>query len=280
MHPDLQHNPDLEPKASSFSISVITDRDRLVQLEHERVMFYLGRYADYQKLTYLEPLRFPDGIDPTHPPSSDQVREMVASELDRDKKLYHGFTETFSGAIDQVTNYALPVAQELYGFPLHGNFEIAPTAYGTIRSPNKTIHVRLSEFLPSTLGAKFSTGVDRTSVEMLVHELVAHKATAKLREATCITESIDSHQLYKERLMDLLGRSILVQSGMLRPNQVAMQVHAEQEASVHIDPLYYSDSSMPSETDLPWAGDLSSLVTRIDTKLTELLGHPSRNKKV
>lgn len=278
MHPDLQHNPDLEPKASSFSISVITDRDRLVQLEHERVMFYLDRYADYQQ--YHRILRFPDGIDPTRPPSSDQIRQMVASELDRDKQLYHGFTEFFTDAIGQVNSHALPVAEELYGFPLHGNFEIAPTAYGTIRSPNEIIHVRLPEFLPSNLGMGFSTGSDRTPVEMLVHELVAHKATAKLREATSINDSIDSHQSYKERLMDLLGRSILTRSGILRPNQVAMQVRPEQEASVHVDPLYYSDSSMPSETDLPWAGDLSSLVTRIDTKLTELLGHPSRNKKV
>lgn len=240
-------------------------------------MFYLDRYADYHLHHGI--LRFPDGIDPAHPPSSDQVRQMVASELDRDKQLYHGFSETFSDAIDQVTTQALPVAEKLYGFPLHGNFEVAPTAYGTIRSPGNITYIRLSKFLPFNPNG-FSTGTDRSSVEMLVHELVAHKATAQLRKDTCINESIDSHHLHKERLMDLLGRSILVRSGILRPNQVAMQVRTEKVASVHIDPLYYTDSSMPSETDLPWAGDLSSLVTRIDTKLTELLGHPSRNKKV
>jgi len=55
--------PDQERKTKAeFSITVITDPTRLIQLEFERVMFYLDKYPEYKEKGYAGILRFPDGI--------------------------------------------------------------------------------------------------------------------------------------------------------------------------------------------------------------------------
>lgn len=134
---------------------------------------------------------------------------------------------------------------------------------------NGTIYFRLNKYLPDFSG-KTTTGGSRSPLETLIHEVVCHKGTEAARDGTSIKEIVGvdpNNQKYKERLMDLLGRTILIRSGLLNKDEIVMQAQAQKIASALIDPIYYGDSNNQDEYNLWWEGNLKALVDKIDEKL-------------
>lgn len=264
---DRPHAAEIESEPK-FRAEIITAPDELIDLETQRVMFYLGKYEEYQQKGYGDILRFPEGIDSAKSSeiNIDDVRRAIKTEFDINKELYDRFAGFLSEANEQVQT-CVPVAERLYGFDVIGNYQVAPTAYGMVggTSPAPCIYFRLPELTPSNLGDLFTTGKHRSLVEMLVHEILAHEATSQVREGTSLVESISAtHQQHKEYLMDLLGRTILTESGLMHAGEVAMQVRAMRMAQKDIDPLYFNLNG-----NLSWEGNLQGLVQRIDRNLKE-----------
>jgi hypothetical protein len=263
-----QINP-VETEPKPFQIEIISDLDEILELEIARCMFYLARYEDYNAKGYSKMLRFPEGISPEAGDEVDQiaVRGVVTKEVKANTNMYKHFDQIFETAIAGVEQ-CIPIAEELYGFKVRGLYRVAPTAYGTGASPQDPIHFRLPELLPESAGQGFTTGKYRTPIETLIHEIVAHKATAFVREGTAIEDSIKcTHQRHKEHLMDLLGRTVLVRSGIMQCEEVAMQVRSQNEASHELQNHYYGNST--SEFNLPWDGDLERLVAEIISDLED-----------
>lgn len=253
-----------EPK---FRVEIITDPDKLIGFEVQRVMFYLRNYNEYQQKGYGDILRFPDGIDPLKSSkiNVDNVQSAIKTEFDRNRRLYDQFADSLS-KVNEKLQTCVPVAERLYGFGVVGSYRVAPTAYGTVGSTYDPIYLRLPELKPPNLDNYFTTGKYPTPIEMLTHEILAHKITEKIRDGTAIDEFVEraTHQWHKEYLMDLLGLTILTESSLMHANDVAMQVRAIRTAQRTIDPLYFN-----SDGSLSWAGDLQGLVSRIDASLKE-----------
>lgn len=259
-------NIESEPK---FRVEVIKNPDELAKLEAERVQWYLSNYATYERQGYAAILRFPKSIRPGQNYGLDQIQTAIQQEMEEDMKSYLGFADEFERKFDILTRSALPVAQQLYGYTMEGHYFVAPTAYGTIagqQTSDGPIFFRFPEYHPQTLGSVFSTGSYRTDLELLTHEVLAHGVTAHLRDGTAIDESNPrcTHQQHKEYLMDLLGRTVLTESGLMHVDNVAMQKMAMQTAQEVIDPLYFGPNG-----NLSWAGNLQGLVQRIDATLKE-----------
>lgn len=253
-----------EPK---FRVEVIQTPEKLVELETERVNWYLLNFPIYEEKGYSSILRFPSGIEPGQSYSPEQIKKAVQKEMDEKMELYLGFATKLERCLDDLIRSALSVVQGLYGYSLDGEYSVVPTAYGTIDgqlTSDGPIFFRLPEYRPSTLGNTFSTGSSPTYTELLTHEILAHGVTAKLRDGTTIDESLPrcTHQQHKEYLMDLLGRTILTRSNLMHADDVAMQIRAMQIAQKDIDPLYFDRNG-----NLSWEGDLQSLVQKIDRTL-------------
>lgn len=263
---DHPHAAEIIPEPK-FRVEVIQSPEKLVKLETERVDWYLSNFPSYEQKGYSSILRFPSGIEPGQSYSYEQIKEAVQGEVDEEMELYLGFATKFEKSLDDLTDSALPMVQDLYGLPLDGSFLVAPTAYGVIAgqaTSDKPIFFRFPKYHPPTLGNGFSTGKYRTDIELLTHEILAHGATAKLRNGTAIDESLPrcTHQQHKEYLMDSLGRTILSRSGLMNADDVAMQIRAMQTAQRDIDPLYFDASG-----NLSWEGNLRDLVEKIDITL-------------
>lgn len=253
--------------ANGFEIDIITDAQKLLDLETRRVLFYLSEYPKYKEKGYAKILRFPSSIQPEtdHGIGADHLREVIQREMQQNESHYTNFGRIFEKARQDISR-CIPVAETLLGYKVAGKYAVAPTSYGTVGSPQEPIFFRLPELRPNTIGQGFTTGRYRTPLEMLIHEIVAHKATADIREGTSISDSIDcTHQKHKEHLMDLLGRTILVRSGLMSRENVAMQIDPQNVASGDITPLYYGQRQ--SEDLLPWQGDARKLISDIDNHL-------------
>lgn len=251
---------------SKFSIEILESHDELIDLETKRVMYYIEKFDEYRQKGYRDIILFPEGIDPTNSSEIEvaEVRNIIKIELDKKARLYHNFTASLK-EMSKKLQICIPSAKELYGFDIIGNYRIAPTSYGTVGSASDLIFLRLPELRPANLGNAFTTGKYRSLIEILIHEILAHKVTKYVRESTALEEPISAtHQWHKEYLMDLLGRTILIESDLMKAGDVAMQVVAMRVAQKDIDPLYYDTGG-----NLPWRGDLQSLVKRIDMKLNE-----------
>ena len=110
--------------------------------------------------------------------------------------------------------------------------------------------------------------LERSTVERITHEVITHGITAPLREGTEIDESIlASHQWYKERLMDLLGRTLLVRTGILKREEVKMDGDVEHEVASVIDPIYYLNSENPNENSLRYNGGVQNLFKAVIEKI-------------
>jgi hypothetical protein len=157
----------------------------------------------------------------------------------------------------------MPVARAVYGFEPVGRFEIVPTAYGTLGG-QLVMDGPVFCMIP-----KYRGNASRTETEFIVHEILAHGVTARLRNDTAMDESNPkcSHQMHKERLMDLLGRTFLVRSGMMDPGAIKMQDRARENAAADVDPLYYVDAQNPDEYTLRYEGRFADLVRDLDAKL-------------
>ncbi len=108
----------------------------------------------------------------------------------------------------------------------------------------------------------------RSTEERITHEVLNHEATAKLREGTEIDESIStSHQWYKERLMDLLGRTLLVRTGILGRDKVKMDEDIEKQVASIVDPIYYLNPENPDENNLRFNGKLQDLFNAVIEKI-------------
>lgn len=256
-----------EPK---FLVEVIDNQDTLLDLEVQRVSWYLSNFSVYQKQGYAAILRWPDNIDPRDKHSNVQLRKAIKQEMDRNMDQYRGFADRFDETIDSLLSTTLPVIKELYGISLDGSYSIAPSAYGTIAGQIVTdgpIFFRFPQYHPETLGQSFSTGSYRTDAELITHEILAHGATAHLRDGTAIDESNPkcSHQRHKEYLMDSLGRTILTRSSIMHADDIAMQIKPMQIAQADIDPLYYG-----ADGNLSWEGNLRGLIEKIDLELNRV----------
>jgi|GEM_PF-3567384 len=260
----------------NFCLEVISNYEELIHIETLRVMFYLENYEYYVKKGYASTLRFPRCVNPDQFPEialehfvfEKRVKEAVVSEFYENKDLYLEFVGLICEEIERM-RVCIPVAEDLYGFLISGDYRIAPTAYGTIGSSHAhgnygPMVFRIPKFLPKDVGCGFTTCKYRSLLEVLVHEVLSHGSTAKLREGTTICEFLPmcSHQQHKERLMDLLGYIILTETNLMKPDDVAMQRMAIDEAGGDIDPFYFD-----KERNLLWRGNLKGLIERIDTFL-------------
>jgi len=250
-----------------FRVEVVTEPDELISHEIKRVQYYLSRLGEYQRRGYGGILRFPAGIDLGEPSvvQVDILQDIIAREFNQNRELYSQFCKVLTMANDQL-QICVPEVERLYGYELTGDYLIAPTAYGTNGSSaaygaEGPVVFRIPTFRTPNLDSGFTTGEYRSPIEMLTHEILAHKATAEIREGTALDEYVEkaTHQWHKEYLMDRLGQTILTRSGLMHMDDVAMQVRAMRIAQEDIDPLYFG-----AEGNLSWEGDLRSLVQRID----------------
>ncbi len=151
--------------------------------------------------------------------------------------------------------------QELYGFRPSNNFTLAPTVYGTgggSLEKGGLIFFKIPE----------DRSQERTTEERITHEVLSHELTAKIREGTEIDESIStSHQWYKERLMDLLGRTLLVRTGILKREEVKMDGDIEKQVASIVDPIYYLDPENPDENNLRYNGRVQDLFKAVIEKI-------------
>lgn len=246
-----------------ISVVSISDPDNLIGAEIGRVRWYLDKYPTYVAQGYQ--LRFPKGINPDNRDGiTDQdIRTAIMGEFNTDLSDYQDYARQFEEAWIPIAEKLVPVAKTVYGFSPVGRFEIIPTAYGTGGGQlvmDGPVFCRLP---------KYRGGGFRTEREFIVHEILAHGATAKLRNDTVIDESNPkcTHQWHKERLMDLLGRTFLIRSGLMGRDDIRMQDKALEVAGTDVDPLYYKNHLTPDDNMLNYEGRFGDLVRELDTKL-------------
>lgn len=204
-----------------------------------------------------------------------RINHIVEREYKERKKFYNNEVENLRQVWGQVAEKVLPELDKLYGSnsiaPMQLKF--VPTAYGTgggSLDNGGIVYFRMPKFGFK----KIEDGEQRDKKRELygtVHEILCHEATAHLRRGTSIEDSINAtKQLYKERLMDLLGRTLLVRSGLLKRDEVIMDEETFKEIGSLIDDLYYKDSQNQDENQLKFEGDLHGLINAIIKKLEEL----------
>ena len=235
------------------TFEVVTDLEKIKKSEIKRVAFYLREYQRYKMMNYQKILRWPSGIDPEkgYIGQKDKIKKLVINEVESNKEIYNNFGHEYIEAFNVLkTNNFDKVASNLFGYQPGGRYSLLPTAYGTIASPldviNKTPMVfRLPEFTPRL--NVFNTGKGRSPIEGLAHEIYAHALTAMHRIGTVIDDrlNIGTHAHHKERLMDLIGRTLLVRSGLMNKEDIAMQngvLGSDNEIAKLVDNVYYASS--------------------------------------
>lgn len=247
-----------------FRVEIISDPAMIFEHEVSRVRWYLDEYERYRRLGYDSVIRLPDGIDPKNAGhiSDDEIRAAVRREFESNRADYEAYAKELQETWSAMFQKMLVALVQVYGFIPSGTFRIVPTAYGTGGGSLKkggAIFMKLPKYRPAR---------GRTETEAITHEVLCHEATAGLREGTTIEDSVfASHQWHKERLMDLLGRTLLVRSGLMRREDVAMDDYAEAQAGGIVDSLYYSDPEHPNEDRLRYEGHLPDLIRAIEIQL-------------
>lgn len=256
-------NANSEP---ALNIEIVSNPEEIIADEVKRVRWYLKEYARYKELGYDSVIRFPADINPENPEvTEDKIRTAIQKEFTANQADYEAYGRTFRETWDAMLGKMLPVMEQIYGFVPSGNFKIIPTAYGTgggSLEKNGPVFFRLPKFRPQ------SNGDPITEVEAITHEILCHEATAHLREETALDDSpmFATHQEHKERLMDLLGRTLLVRSGLMKREDVRM-VGGGNAVADEIDPIYYVDAEHSDENHLRYEGRLADLVHAIESKL-------------
>lgn len=253
----------VKTSSEGISVVVVSNPDDLLDCETARIRWYLDKYPTY--ITQGYSLRFPAGINPENREqiTNSVIRNAISYEFEINLTDYQRYAEQFQNVWRLIAEKCVPIATVVYGFIPTGQFKIVPTAYGT-GGGQLVIDGPIFCRIP-----KYRTGNRRTEIELIVHEILAHGATAKLRNGTAIDESNPkcTHQWHKERLMDLLGRTFLVRSGMINTKDIKMQDKARKLACADVDPLYYTDSKKPNESRLKYEGKFGDLVRDLDLKL-------------
>ncbi len=245
-----------------LKIVVISNPEEIIEHETKRVRWYLKEWQRYKELGYDNVIRFPAGINPEDDNvTDDEIRSAVQKEFGANQTDYESYTRTFKETWVGMRERMLPVITQVYGFTPTGHFRIVPTAYGTgggSLEKGGPVFFRLPKFRPQTNGKPV------TEAEAITHEILCHEVTAYLREGTALDDSpiFATHQNHKERLMDLLGRTLLVRAGLMKREDVRM-VGGGDLAATDIDQLYYSDHVLPDENQLRYEGRLPGLINAI-----------------
>lgn len=245
-----------------IKIEVISKKGDIIKNETNRILWYLENFERYEKLGYSDYLNLPISIDPKNYTRED-IEKAVEQDYLKNQNDYESYALELKNTWDKMIKKMSSAMQELYGFKPSNNFILAPTIYGTgggslekdgiifFKIPEDRSHIRSTE-------------------ERITHEVLCHEATAKLREKTEIDESIStSHQWYKERIMDLLGRTLLVRTGILNREEVKMDRDIEKQVANIVDPIYYLNPENPDENNLRYNGKLQDLFKTVIEKIKD-----------
>ncbi|HRH55773.1 MAG TPA: hypothetical protein PK609_02825 [Candidatus Paceibacterota bacterium] len=255
-----------EMEPANLTIETVSNPEALLDQETKRVRWYLKEWKRYKELGYDDVIRLPVGIDPESKNISDtEIRDAIEKEFGGNQADYEAYAHTFQETWERMQDKLLPVMAKVYGFQPVGHFKIAPTAYGTgggSLEKGEPVFFRLPKFRPQT------NGVPITEIEAITHEILCHECTAHLRDGTALDESpvLATHHDVKEVLMDYLGRTLLVRSGLMEREDVRM-VGGGDPDEIDFDSLYYADPAHPDENNLRYEGKLTELVRAIEEKL-------------
>ncbi len=243
-----------------IKIEVISKKEDIIRNETDRVLWYLKNYERYEKLGYSDILNLPENIDPKNYKRED-IEKAVEENYLKNQNNYEAYAEELKNTWEKMEKKMTSAMQELYGFTPSKNFTLAPTIYGTGGGSLEKDGIIFFK-IPK------NRKLERNTEERITHEVLNHEATAKLREGTEIDESIStSHQWYKERLMDLLGRTLLVRTGILKREEVKMDGDIEKQVASIVDPIYYLNPENPDENNLRYNGRLQDLFKAVINKI-------------
>lgn len=253
-------------KFNGLELHVVLDQEEIIAHETRRVSDYLPRIDYYRNAGYN--LRIPSDLVGL---SGTELATKIDQYVERERDAYSTFAEKYTAAFDRITaSGAASVASKLYGIHVSESVTLVPTQFGTMASPldilsDKPFFIRMDKFIdePPVL----SNGKDRTPEERLVHEIFAHGLTAPYRSGTILddrmTNAINVRPKCKERLMDLLGRSILIRTGLIKHNDIAMQVKIVGDAPSVVDPAYYVDVIRADDGGIKFDGNIGDIVGNV-----------------
>ncbi len=243
-----------------IKIEVISKKEDIINNEINRILWYLKNYERYEKLGYSDYLNLPISIDPKNYKRED-VEKAVQQDYLKNQNNYESYALELNNTWNKIFKKMTGAIQELYGFKPSKNFILAPTVYGTGGGSLEKDGIIFFKIPEDRLQ-------ERSTEERITHEVLSHEATARLREGTEIDESIStSHQWYKERLMDLLGRTLLVRTGILSRDKVKMDEDIEKQVASIVDPIYYLNPENPDENNLRYNGRLQDLFRAVIEKI-------------
>ena len=258
--------PPVEKQHGAEELHVRAISDSLFILDNEvaRVRWYLNNFERYKELGYDSIIRLPKGVNPNDKHIEDVVLEtIIRAEIGSDIEEYTRYADVLNMTWMGIAEKATLVITTLYGFEPTGDFILAPTAYGTGGGSlvkGGVVYMKLP---------KYRSARRRTEEEAITHEVLCHELTAPAREGIGLEDTIYApHQWHKERLMDLLGRTILVRSGLMKRDSVVMDDFAETEACDVVDPLYYSTPETPDENYLRFEGRVKELIGKLEHSLS------------
>ena len=241
-------------------VRVAVKREDVIKNETDRVLWYLKNYDRYEKLGYSDILNLPANIDFKNY-TRESVEKVVEENYLKNQINYEVYAKELLETWNNMSKKMVKTMQELYGFISLDNFTVAPTLYGTGGGSLEKGGVIFFKI-------PIDRSRERTTAERITHEVLAHGITASLREGTEIDESISSsHQWHKERLMDLLGRTLLVRTGILKREEVKMDGDVEHEVASIIDPIYYLNLENPNENSLRHNGGVKNLFKAVVEKI-------------
>lgn len=245
-----------------IKIEVISKREDVIKNETERILWYLKNYEKYEKLGYSEFLELPISIDPKNYKRED-IEKAVEIDYFKNQENYESYSNELKFAWEKMSEKMTEAMKELYGFTPSKSFTLAPTFYGTGGGSVEKDGIIFFKIPP-----KDRSGI-RSTEERITHEVLAHGLTENLREGTEIDESttVSSHPWYKERLMDLLGRTLLVRTSILNREKVKMDGDIEKQVASIVDPIYYLNSENPDENNLRYNGRLQDLFNAVIEKI-------------
>ena len=245
-----------EPKINQ-KVEIVSSPEKIIASETKRVKWYLDNLSKYEEMGY--PLNLPKGL--TSESSMAEIENAIISEYKEREQVYKNYSETLQRIWKDISKKVLPQMKKLYGIGSHFSFKLVPTAYGTGGGslPNgNEIYFKIPEFSP--MGSR----PEKREVYGMVHEVLCHEATGYLREGTPIDDSIyATHHFHKERLMDLLGRTLIVRAGLMDSQDVFMDEEASSKTNGLVDILYYQDPINPDENELKYEGNLKGLITEL-----------------
>ncbi len=250
-------------------IETVANPEAILDQEIKRVRWYVKEWKRYTELGYDSVIRLPTGIDPENQNTTDdEICAAIQEELESNRADYEAYAHTFRETWKAMQGKILPVMEQVYGFKPVGYFRIAPTAYGTgggSLEKGEPVFFRLPKFRPNAGATPI------TEMEAITHEILCHECTAHLREKTALDDSpiFATHQDVKELLMDYLGRTLLVRSGLMKREEVHMVGGGSALEGLDFNALYYTDSQNPDESNLRYEGRLPELVNAIVEKLNE-----------